>query len=131
MQDQLTRTLAAAIPDAADSMIALSRTAEKEDVRFRASKWILEEFTESKTKPQSLPGTSIQIINAIPFERTAYDKGKALPTVTVGNLEVAVPRQIKSIGPADQVVSTKPLYGPTKAVEPAEAKVPTLPKRNG
>ena len=132
VREDITRMLGKAVPDIAGKMIDLALNAEKEDVRFRAGKWALEEFSDRSKTPQSLPQTNVQIINAIPFERTAYIDNKPAKTVQLKNVTVALPvREIKKISPEPNTGSGKRSFGVTKAVEPSEVKVPVLPKRDG
>lgn len=130
-REALTRMFATVLPDVASGMVDLAKGAEKEDVRFRASKWILEEFADRGAKPQSLPGTNVTIVNAIPFERTAYIDKKPAQTVDVGNLTVALPKPVRAIGPEPETHSTKRSFVGTKQQEPSEVKVPVLPPRDG
>lgn len=130
-QDRITRALANAVPDVTAKMIDLALNAEKEDVRFRAGKWALEEFSDRGRKPQSLPQTNVQIINAIPFERTAYIGKKEAETVQIANVTVALPKVLREITPEPQTGSTRNSFAVTKPVEPTEVKVKELPKRDG
>jgi hypothetical protein len=58
-----------------------------------------------------MTGTNVQIINAIPFERAAYDGKKELTQETLGNLRMAT-ATYKQITPKgdDVKVSTRESY---------------------
>jgi hypothetical protein len=106
-RDKIARMFAEKLPDVAQGMIDLALTSEIDSVRFRAQNRILNEFQQFQQKQLPVAGTNVQIINAMPFERAAYEKNRELEQVDVGNLRVATPRykQITPIGDDKETTS--------------------------
>lgn len=105
-RDKIARMFAEKLPEVAQGMIDLALTSEIDSVRFRAQSRIMEEFSQSQGKPMVQGGTNVQIINAIPFERAAYEKGKELEQVDVGALRVATPSYKKVLPTGDEKAPT-------------------------
>jgi hypothetical protein len=107
---KIAKMFSEALPEVAQGMIDLALHSEADSVRFRASDRILNEFN-AFGNAKNMTGTNVQIINAIPFERAAYDGKKELTQETLGNLRMAT-ATYKQITPKgdDVKVSTRESY---------------------
>lgn len=115
----VTRIFADALPSVAQEMVRLATQAETETVRFRAANRVIEEFKAPQRGFQP-GGTNVQIINAIPFERSAYEGKKELQTVQIDNLRMAIPKYKKLVPTGDDAkTSTRDSFAAGKKLQPA------------
>lgn len=108
---KVAKIFSEALPEVAQGMVDMALHSDVESVRFRASDRILNEFNATQGRVMYPGGTNVQIINAIPFERAAYEGKKELEQETIGNLRVAT-ATYKKVSPSgdDVKVSTRESY---------------------
>lgn len=125
-----------------EQMLELALRAEKEDVRLRASSKILDEISGNRGKPELAANVSLQIVNAIPLDRTPVLEGKPGQVVEWEGASFAAPKEIKRISgnssPAEpklrEWVGQKIERGTETGVgfspDPVSVDVPVLPARD-
>lgn len=124
---RMTRMFAEALPAAVQSIVGLSREAEDEGVKLRASAQIVKQF-ELQANAKPLPHTNIQIVNAIPFQREAFVSGLPAQTVTIDNARIAMPIQasrkfVKPKGEEEIRVKTSFFKGGKAVLSEAMSKI--------
>jgi hypothetical protein len=124
MQESITRVFAGSLPDILKGMVDLALGAEKEDVRLRASSRILDEVSDNRRNLQAPAGATIQILNAIPFERTAYIGKSEAKVVEVGDAKVALPVRKKIVPEGvSQKVKSQYMSGGKSPVSDSMSKI--------
>lgn len=118
---------------------SLALTAEDEDVRRKASERILDSFAPVQGgKLQQAPGTTIQILNALPLPEVRMVDGKEATTVEVLDTKYAVQNPTKrKIEPSPTPERRDKYLGPasvqsdqlTGAMSPAPMEIPTPIKK--
>lgn len=142
---RLVEKFAGSLEDVTDGLLGLALGAEKEDVRFRAQKRILDEFSQGdRGKLQNVPNTTIQILNNIPIDRTAYIGKSEAETFELNGTKFATPvmarRKVepvpeKKFSSGSRMISTQSLPGSMPDIgtptdnDPERVTVPTLPDR--
>ncbi len=118
----------------------LALYADDEDVRRKASERILDNFApvQGRGQLQQAPGTTIQILNALPIPEVRMIDGKESPSVEIKDVKYALTSPKKRVILPDAAPERKEKYlGPasvqnaqsTGAVSPAPMEIPTPIKK--
>lgn len=114
-QELISRRFADALPEMAENLLSLAKTAEKEDVRLRATIRVLGQF-EEKAKQSAVGGTTVQIMQNFQVPETLVVGGKEAPVVELAGSRIALPEKPKRvILPEEGQVKRASYLGPKTA----------------
>lgn len=112
-QEKISRLFASVLPAVASGVTRLALSAESEAVRLKASQRILDEFSPT-VKQQSVPTTTVQILNQIPMPEYRAVNGKPADSVRIAGARVTLPDAppLRTINPALESAEKKRYDGP-------------------
>ena len=131
----ILKSFAEDLPAVVDGYKQLALTADDEEVRRKASERILDTFLPPpQAKLQQAPGTTIQILNALPIPEVKMVEGREAPHVEIGQVKYALTSPKKrTISPAEEPKKRERYLGPTSmqgdaatgGSSPAPIEIPT------
>lgn len=94
MQETIDKRLAVDLPGILDNYIDLAKNAEKEAVKERAGRFLIESAKKQERQVQRVPGTTVQILNNLGLPEYRATGGKAMQTIEVGGQKISLDRPV-------------------------------------